>query len=105
MRTRRGWQATVGELEAVLRHLDVAQGADAQVRDGQLWVPHTPTQPWMAAVRIPAALAARARRWVVTSVAAATQGTAPVTASPASRWRSDGHRSPPTPPRELHEEM
>jgi hypothetical protein len=29
-------------------------------------------------VRIPAALAARARRWVATYVAAATQGTAPV---------------------------
>ena len=46
MSTRRGWQATVGEIEAVLRHLDVAQGADAQVRDGQLWIRHTPTQPW-----------------------------------------------------------
>ncbi len=58
MSTRRGWQATMGELDAVLRHLDVAQGADAQVRDGQLWIRHTPTQPWVAAVRIPAALAA-----------------------------------------------
>ena len=77
MSTRRGWPATVGELEAVLRHLDIAQGADAQVRDGQLWIRHTPTQPWVAAVRIPAALAARARRWVATYVAAATQG-APV---------------------------
>jgi hypothetical protein len=55
MSTRRGWPATVGELEAVLRHLDIAQGADAQVRDGQLWIRHTPTQPWVAAVRIPAA--------------------------------------------------
>ena len=88
MSTRRGWQATVGELEAVLRHLDVAQGADAQVRDGQLWIRHHPTQPWVAAVRIPTALAARARRWVVTSVAAATQGTDPVPASLASPWRS-----------------
>ena len=41
MSTRRGWQATVGELDAVLRHLDVAQGAEAQVRDGQLWIRHT----------------------------------------------------------------
>jgi hypothetical protein len=36
MRTRRGWQATVGELDPVLGHRDVAQDADAQVRDGQL---------------------------------------------------------------------
>ena len=42
MSTRRGWQAMVGELEAVLRHLDIAQGADAQVRDGQLWIRHHP---------------------------------------------------------------
>jgi hypothetical protein len=28
MSTRRGWQAMVGELAAVLRHLNVAQGAD-----------------------------------------------------------------------------
>jgi hypothetical protein len=55
----------------------------------------------MAAVRIPAALAARARRWVATYVAAATQDTAPVPASPASHWRS----SPPTRPRERNEEM
>ena len=34
MSTRRGWQAAVGELGAVLRHLDVAQGAEAQMRDG-----------------------------------------------------------------------
>jgi hypothetical protein len=34
MSIRRGWQATVGALDAVLRHLDGAQGADAQVRDG-----------------------------------------------------------------------
>jgi hypothetical protein len=100
MSTRRGWQATVGELDAVLRHLNIAQGADAEVRDGQLWIRHTPRQPWMAAVRIPAALAARARRWVATYVAAATQGTAPVPASPASRWRSDSPRSPHTRPRE-----
>ena len=40
MSTRRGWQATVGELDAVLRHLDVTQGADAQVRDGHLWIPY-----------------------------------------------------------------
>jgi hypothetical protein len=105
MSTRRGWQATMGELEAVLRHLDVAQGADAQVRDGQLWIRHTPTQPWVAAVRIPAALAARARRWVTTYVAAATQGSPPVTASAASRWRSSVPRSDHTPPRELHEEV
>ena len=45
MSTRRGWPATVGELEAVLRHLDIAQGADAQVRDGQLWIRHHPRQP------------------------------------------------------------
>jgi len=45
MSTRRGWQATVGELDAVLRHLDVAQGADAQVQDGQLWIRHDPRQP------------------------------------------------------------
>jgi hypothetical protein len=64
MSTRRGWQATGGELEAVLRHLDVAQDADAQVRDGQMWICHHPEQPWVAAVRIPTALAARARRWV-----------------------------------------
>jgi hypothetical protein len=104
MSTRRGWQATVGELEAVLRHLHVAQGADAQVRDGQLWIRHHPRQPWVAAVRIPAALAARAHRWVATYVAAATQGTAPVTASPASHWRSESPRSPHTPPRELNAE-
>jgi hypothetical protein len=71
MSTRRGWQATVGELEAVLRHLDVVQGADAQVRDGHLWIRHHPRQPWMATMRIPATLAARARRWVATYVAAA----------------------------------
>ena len=35
MSIRRGWQATVGALDAVLRHRDGAQGADAQVRDGQ----------------------------------------------------------------------
>lgn len=58
MSTRRGWQAMVGELDAVLRHLDIAQGADAQVRDGQLWIRHTPTQSRVAAVRIPAALTA-----------------------------------------------
>jgi hypothetical protein len=46
MSTRRGWQATVGEREAVLRHLNVAQGADAQVRDGQLWIRPTPTLQW-----------------------------------------------------------
>ena len=74
MSTRRGWQATVGELNAVRRHRDVAQGADAQVRDGQLWIRPHPQQPWVAAVRIPAALAARARRWVAAYVAAATQG-------------------------------
>ena len=105
MSTRRGWQATVGELEAVLRHLDVAQGADAQVRDGQLWIRHHPEQPWVAAVRIPTALAARARRWVATYVAAATHGTAPVPASAASRWRSDSPRSPHTHPREQNEEV
>jgi hypothetical protein len=42
MSTRRGGQALVGELDAVLRHLDIAQGADAQVRDGHLWSRHTP---------------------------------------------------------------
>jgi hypothetical protein len=91
MSTRRGWQATVGELAAVLRHLDVAQGADAQVHDGQLWIRHHPGQPWVTAVRIPAALAARARRWVAIYIAAATHGTAPVTASPILRWRSSPH--------------
>ena len=35
MRTRCGWQATVGELDPVLGHRDVAQDADAQVRDGR----------------------------------------------------------------------
>ena len=105
MSTRRGWQATVGELEAVLRHLDIAQGADAQVRDGQLWIRHTPTQPWVAAVRIPTALAARACRWVATYVAAATQGTAPVPASPTSRWRSTSLRSPQTHPHERDKEV
>jgi len=45
MSTRRGWQATVGELNAVRRHLDVAQGADAQVRAGQLWLHPHPQQP------------------------------------------------------------
>jgi hypothetical protein len=41
MSTQRSWQATVGELDAVLRHLNSAQGADAEVRDGQLWIrPH-----------------------------------------------------------------
>ena len=44
--------------EAVLRHLDVTQGADAQVRDGQLWIRPHPRQPWVAAVRIPAATTA-----------------------------------------------
>ena len=105
MSTRRGWPATVGELEAVLRHLDIAQGADAQVRDGQLWIRHTPTQPWVAAVRIPAALAARASRWVATYVAAATQGTAPVPTSPTSRWRSISLRSPQTHPHERDKEV
>src|SRR5262249_24324419 len=95
----------VGELDAVLRHLDVAQGADAQVRDGQLWIRHTPTQPWVAAVRIPAALAARARRWVATYIAAAAHEAPPVTASPASRWRSSSPRSHHTPPRERAEEV
>jgi hypothetical protein len=106
MSTRRGWQAMVGELEAVLRHLNVAQGGDAQVRDGQLWIRPHPRQPWVAAVRIPAALAARARRWVAAYVAAATQGTAPVTVSPtAPRWRSSSPRSPHTHPRERDEEV
>jgi len=105
MSTRRGWQATVGELEAVLRNLDVAQGADAQVRDGQLWIRHHPTQPWVAAVRIPTALAARARRWVATYVAAATQGAAPVTVATASSWHSSNPRSPHTHPRKRNEEV
>jgi hypothetical protein len=105
MSTRRGWPATVGELDVVLRHLDIAQGADAQVRDGQLWIRHTPTQPWVAAVRIPATLAARARRWVATYVAAATQGAPPVTVYAASRWRSSVPRSHHTPSRKLNEEV
>src|SRR6266487_1059827 len=104
MSTRRGWQATVSELDAVLRHLDVAQGADAQVRDGHLWIRHHPEQPWVAAVRIPAALAARARRWVATYVATATQGAPLMTASIASRWRSSSLHSPHTHPRERDEE-
>jgi hypothetical protein len=94
----------VGDLDAVLRHLDSAQGTDAQVRDGQLWIRHIPTQSWVAAVRIPAALTARARRWVATSVAAATQGVPPVTASAASRWRSHSSRTVHTHPRERDEE-
>jgi hypothetical protein len=105
MSTRRGWQATMGELEAVLRHLDIAQGADAQVRDGQLWIRHTPTQPWVATVRIPAALTARACRWVATYVAAPTQGASPVTASAAPRWSSRVPRSRHTPSHELNEEV
>jgi hypothetical protein len=35
MRTRRGGQATGGELDTVLRHHDVAQGADTHVHDGE----------------------------------------------------------------------
>jgi hypothetical protein len=104
MSTQRGWQATVGEMAAVLRHLDMAQGAEAHVRDGQLWIRHHPTQPWVAAVRIPAALAARARRWVATYVAAATHGTAPVPVSPTPRWRSNNPHSPQTHPHERDEE-
>ena len=77
----------MGVCEAVLRPLNMAQGADAQVYDGQLGIRLHPTQPWVAAMRIPTALAARARRWVTTSVHAATEGTAPVTASPTPRWR------------------
>jgi hypothetical protein len=88
MSTRRGWQAIVGELEAVLRHLDVAQGVDAQMCDGQLWIRHTPTQPWVAPY-----------------VAAAPQGVPPVTAYAASRWRSSVLRSPHAPPRERNEEV
>jgi hypothetical protein len=61
----------------------------------------TPQQPWMAAVWIPTALAARAHHWLATYVAAATQGTALVTSSAASRWRS----SPHTRPRERDEEV
>jgi len=95
----------MGELEAVLRHLDVAQGADAQVCDGQLWIRHHPRQPWVATVPIPAALAARARRWVATYIAAATQGTVPVPASLASSWRSSSLHSPHTHPRERDEDV
>ena len=105
MSTRRGWPAMVGELEAVLRHLDRAQGAAAQVRDGQLWIRHHPRQPWMATVRIPAALAARAHRWVATYMAAVPQGTAPVPDSAASRWSSRSPRSPQPPSRERGEEV
>jgi len=54
---------------------------------------------------VPAALAARARRWVATYIAAATQGTAPVPASPASSWRSSSLHSPHTHPRERDEEV
>jgi hypothetical protein len=104
MSTRRGWEATVGELEAVLRHLDVAQDADAQVRDGQMWICQHPEQPWVAAVRIPTALAARARRWVATYVAAAIQGAAPATVSTASSWHSRNPCSPHTHPRKRDEE-
>jgi hypothetical protein len=45
MSTRRGWQALVGEREVVRRHLNVAQGTDAQVRDGQRWLGPHPRLP------------------------------------------------------------
>ena len=105
MSTRRGWQATVGELDAVIRNLNVAQGTDTQVRDGHLWIRHTPRQPWVAVVRIPAAFAARARRWVVTYIDTATQGAPPMTASIASSWRSSRLHSPQTHPHERDEEV
>ena len=43
----------MGAPEAVLRHGNVAQGADAQVYDGQLGIRLHPTQPWVAAMRSP----------------------------------------------------
>ena len=105
MRTRRGWQAFVGELGAVLRHLAIAQGADAQVRDSHLWSRPTPRQPWVAAVRIPAALAARAYRWMATYVATATQGPLPLTALITSRWCRSSLHSSQTHPRERDKEV
>jgi hypothetical protein len=59
----------------------------------------------MATVRIPAALAARAHRWVATYMAAAPQGTAPVTDSPAARWSSRSPRSLQPSSRERGEEV
>jgi len=54
MRTRRGWQAMMGAREAMLRRLNVAQGADAQMHDGQLWIHPHPRQPWVPAAGRPA---------------------------------------------------
>ena len=68
----------MGVREAVLRPLNMAQGADAQVHDGRLCIRLHPRQPWVAAMRIPTALAARACCWVTISVHAATEGTASV---------------------------
>jgi hypothetical protein len=45
MRTRRGWQAMMGALAAMLRRLNVVQGADAQMHDGQRWIRPHPRQP------------------------------------------------------------
>jgi len=56
-------------------------------------------------VRIPAALAARARRWVATYVDTATQGAPPMTASIESRWCSSSLHNPHTHPRERDEEV
>jgi hypothetical protein len=50
----------------------MAWGADAQVQDGHLCIRLHPKQPWVAALRIPTALAARARCWVTISMHAAT---------------------------------
>jgi hypothetical protein len=60
----------MGVREAVLRPLNMAQGADAQVHDGHLCIRLHPRQPWVAAMRIPTAYACR---WVTTSVHAATE--------------------------------
>ena len=76
----------------MLRPRNMAQGAEAQVHDGHLCIRLHPRQPWVAAMRIPTALAARAHCWVTISVHAVTEGTAPVTASPtlAQGERHDG---------------
>jgi hypothetical protein len=42
MRTRRGWQATMGELDTVLSHRDVAQEAEAQAQGS----PRVTTAGW-----------------------------------------------------------
>jgi hypothetical protein len=76
MRTRHGWQATVGARDPVLGHREVAQKADTQVRDGQLESRRDPRQPWVA-----------------TSVAAAT----PTHASGTRRYDSPLSETPSIP--------